>query len=66
MSYKRETREPSKGLEEKGFGWSADGPRFYWVTLINNQENSLAPNSKIWTCGFRVIRSNPMSTKMRT
>jgi len=58
--------EPGKRrLERKGSGWSVNDPCFHCATLISNQENPQASSSDIWTCRFRVVRSNPTSTKMR-
>ena len=37
-SYNRETREPNRGLEEKGSGWSTDDPDFGCAILISNGE----------------------------
>jgi len=45
-SYNRETREPDRGLEEKGSGWSTDDPRFGCATLISNKKLNTIQNLK--------------------
>jgi len=44
---KRKLKRLAGGLEEKGSGWSADGPCFRYTTLISNQENSQDLSFKI-------------------
>ena len=64
-SYNRKIREPNREPGKKDFGWSTDNPCFHCATIISNRENPQTPNSEFWTCRSRVIRSNPISTKMR-
>ena len=61
---KENLRDEQWGLEEKGFGRSADDPRFRCATMISNRETPQAPSSGIWTCRSKGVKNSQTSGMM--